>query len=112
MSYAVDDWGVRIKVQGGGALTLPAFEFDGEETTRIVFDAKLVKVFYRGWVCRYATRGGAFADTALGYFNRNGRYRRIDCMGKEDFEVFVTIEREDRGTCICGVAPERADDFY
>ena len=91
MSYEVDDWGVRIKVRGGGTLTLPAFEFDGEETTRIAFDAKLVKVSYRGWVCRYATRGGTFADTGLRYFNRNGRYRRIDCTGTEDFEVFVTV---------------------
>ena len=95
MSYEVDDWGVRIKVRGGGTLTLPAFEFDGEETTRIAFDAKLVRVSYRGWTCRYATRGGTFADTGLLYFNRNGRYRRIDCTGTGDFEVLVTIERED-----------------
>ena len=111
MSYKVDDWGVRIKVQGNGSLTLQVFEFDGEEVTRIDFDERMVAVFYRGWVCRYTTRGGTFADTARKYFNRNGRYRRIDCTGT-DFEVFVTIEREDRGTCICGVAPERAGDFY
>ena len=48
-----------------------------------------------------ATRGGTFADTGLRYFNRNGRYRWIDCTGK-DFEVFVTIEKEDHGTCIRG----------
>ena len=112
MSYEVDDWGVRIRVRGGGTLTLPAFEFDGEEATRIELDAKLVKIHYRGWVCRYATRGGTFADTGLRYFNRNGRSRRIDCAGAKDFEVFVTIEKEDRGACICGVAPERQNDFY
>lgn len=111
MTYEVSDWGVRIRVQGNGSLTLPAFESDGVEATRIAFGARMVKVSYRGWVCRYTTHGGSFADSALRYFNRNGRYRRIDCAGK-DFEVFVTIEREDRGTCICGVAPERADDFY
>ena len=110
MDYAVGDWGVRIDVEKG-TLALPAFEFDGEESTRIEFDAKMVKVFYRGWVCRYVTRGGAFADTGVRYFNRNGRYRRFDCTGTR-FAVFVTIEREDRGACICGVAPERADDFY
>ena len=96
MTYEVGDWGVKIKVRDSGTLTLPAFEFDGEETTRIEVDTNLVKVFYRGWVCRYTTRGGAFSDTGLVYFNRNGRYRRIDCTGR-DFEVFVTIERDDRG---------------
>ena len=95
MTYEVGDWGVVIRVRDGGALTLPAFEFDGEEATRIELDAKLVKVFYRGWVCRYATSRGAFVDTGSWYFNRNGRYRRIDCTGK-DFEVFVTIEKELR----------------
>ncbi|MBQ0033043.1 MAG: hypothetical protein KBT68_09630, partial [bacterium] len=107
MTYSVDDWGVRIKLQGNGTLTLPAFEFDGEEMTRIEFEVGKVKVFYCGWVCCYATRGGKFVDTGLGYFNRNGRYRRIDCTGK-DFEVYVTIEREDRGTCICGATPARS----
>lgn len=111
MSYEVSDWGVTIKVQGDGTLTLPTFEFDGEESTHVEFNAKLIKIFYRGWVCRYATCNGMFVDTGLRYFNRNGRSRRIDCMGR-DFSVFVTIEKEDRGTCICGVAPERADDFY
>ena len=80
--------------------------------TRIELDTRRIRILYRGWVCRYTTRGGTFADTGLRYFNRNGRSRRIDCTGPKDFTVFVTIEREDRGACICGVAPERANDFY
>lgn len=111
MTYEVSDWGVRLDVRGG-VLTLPAFEFDGEEATRIAFEPKLVKISYRGWTCRYATRGGTFAETGLAYFNRNGRYRRIDCSGEGNFSVYVTIEKDDRGSCICGVAPERTNDFY
>ncbi len=110
MTYEVSDWGVKIRVTEG-TLTLPAFEFDGETETRVELGERLVKVSYRGWTCRYAVRGGTFVDTGLKYFNRNGRYRRVDCVGK-GLEVFVTVEKEDRGTCICGVAPERADDFY
>ena len=98
MTYAVDDLGVRITVRSG-RLTLPVFEFDGEEHARMEFGAKLIKVSYRGWVCRYETRGGVFSDTGLRYFNRNGRYRRIDCAGR-DFVVCVSIEREDQNTSL------------
>jgi len=109
--YKVSDWGVEIAFSGG-RLTLPVFEFDGEETTRVEMNEKFVKIRYRGWVCRYATRGGKFVDTGLRYFNRNGRYRRVDCesVGSSDAKVFVTIEKEARGTCICGVASQRAGD--
>ena len=87
--YKVTDYGVELTA--AGRLTLPAFEFDGERETRIEIGERLVKIFYDGWVCRYATKGGRFVDTGLKYFNRNGRYRRIDCEGKS-FSVFVTIE--------------------
>jgi len=97
MTYEVSDRGVEIAVSGG-RLTLPAFEFDGEESTRVELDEKLVKVHYRGWVCRYATCGGKFVDTGLRYFNRNGRYRRVDFVVRDpkSAKVFVTIEKEDR----------------
>jgi len=92
MTYEVGDGGVKISVQGG-RLTLPVFEFNGEEATRIAIGENRIEVLYRGWVCRYVTHGGKFVDTGLRYFNRNGRSRRVDCTGG-DFEVRITIERE------------------
>ena len=112
LSYEVADHGVTL-VASAGRLTLPVFEFDGETETRVTLGERMVEIRYRGWICRYAACGGEFADTGRVYFNRNGRYRRIDCevLGAGPAKVFVSIEREERGACVCGVAPERENDF-
>ena len=94
------DWKCRLTAEGlvselSGpgevAMTLPAFEFDGETATDVSCDGKALSISYRGWVCRYET-DGAIADTGAVCCNRNGRYRVFEARGAKSLAVRVSIE--------------------
>ena len=94
------DWKCRLTAEGLSselsgpgevAMTLPAFEFDGETATEVSCDGKSLDVRYRGWVCRYTT-DGAIADTGAVCCNRNGRYRVFEARGVKSLAVRVSIE--------------------
>ena len=85
--------GLSSELSGAGevAMTLPAFEFDGETATEVSCDGKSLDVRYRGWVCRYTT-DGAIVDTGAVCCNRNGRYRVFEARGVKSLAVRVSIE--------------------
>lgn len=85
--------GVTLALTGDGpqALTLPAFDFDGETRPDVACDGKTLTVSYRGWVCRYAAEKGTIVDTGVVAGNRNGHYRRFELRGDGAVAVRVTI---------------------
>ena len=98
------DWRVRLEDTGlsmsltghdAVALTLPAFQFDGREETRIDATAKKLIVAYHGWRCVYELASdGEIVDMGRSVCNRNGRYRRFEARGAGRLNVHVSIERE------------------
>ena len=105
------DKGLTSTLKGAGtvALQLPAFEFDGERETEISQIGKTLVVRYRGWVCIYTT-DGEIVDAGRTCCNRNGRYRAFEARGDKSLTVTVAIRKET--ACLCGEAPERANDFF
>ena len=94
------DWKCRLTAEGLSsellgpgevAMTLPAFEFDGENATAVSCDGKTLSVRSRGWVCRYST-DGAIVDAGAVCCNRNGRYRVFEARGEKSLAVRVSIE--------------------
>ena len=97
--------------EGDLALSLPVFAFDGESETEISCAGNVLTIRYRGWRCVYVA-DGKIVDTGAVCCNRNGRYRAFEARGKNRLVVKVSIEKEAPSVCLCGVAPERADDFF
>ena len=87
------DEGLSSELSGTGylALSLPAFAFDGENSTEIKCDGKTLSVDYKGWTCSYAT-DGEIVDTGTSVCNRNGRYRAFEARGKDSLKVHILIE--------------------
>ena len=87
--------GMAMNLSGSGevAMDLPAFEFDGRDSTRISHDAASLMVSYRGWVCRYRT-DGRISPTDTVVHNRNGRYRAFRATGAKNLKVWISIEKE------------------
>ncbi len=82
---------VTAKGNGGVALTLPVFEFDGKNKTKIEEKSQEIKVCYKGWSCSYVT-DGSLMDTGLVYGNRNGHYKRFDARGVDKVTVKIFIK--------------------
>ena len=74
------------------AMQLPAFEFDGENTSTITSSGKSLSIRYRGWTCSYNT-DGTIVDTGRVCCNRNGRYRVFEARGTNLISVKVAITR-------------------
>ena len=102
--WKVDDmnWDCRLSVdgmemdlsgEGEVAMDLPAFEFDGRDSSRISYDATVLSISYRGWVCRYRT-DGRISPTDVVVHNRNGRYRAFRATGAKNLKVLISIEKE------------------
>ena len=108
---SLDAVGLSSTLEGPGevAMALPAFAFDGESETEVVCIGKSLVVRYRGWVCSYVT-DGSIVDTGRVCCNRNGRYRVFEARGAGRLSVSVAIRQES--ACLCGEAPERANDFF
>ena len=77
------------------SMELPAFEFDGKESTRISHDANSLSVYYRGWVCRYRT-DGRIEHTGTVVHNRNGRYAAFKATGLSKLKVWIEIFPESK----------------
>ena len=88
---ASDGLAMTLSGLGDVAMKLPAFAFDGEQTTDIVCDGKSLAVSYHGWTCTYTT-DGKIIDCGKTCCNRNGRYRTFEARGKERLAVKVVIE--------------------
>lgn len=86
--------GMRMTLGGAGslALSIPAFEFDGEAATKIVNGGTSLTVSYRGWNCVYTTNG-EIVDSGQSCCNRNGRYRRFEARGVKRLSLHIEIER-------------------
>ncbi len=86
--------GMRMTLDGAGALALsiPAFEFDGEAATKMVNGGTSLTVSYRGWKCIYTT-SGEIVDSGQSCCNRNGRYRRFEARGVKRLSLHIEIER-------------------
>lgn len=73
------------------AIEIPAFEFDGMDSTDIAFSERKATVKYKNAVCSYET-DGKITDLGETICNRNGRYHRFRAIGKDDVTVKITIE--------------------
>jgi len=87
--------GLSSELSGTGplALTLPAFDFDGEGATEIACDGRALSVSYKGWTCRYST-DGEIVDMDAPVSNRNGRYRVFEARGRDSLKVHISIFSE------------------
>lgn len=94
-SYRVNGEGVSVTAQGEGrvAFALPAFSFDGENTTVIKAEKNTLTVAYGGWICRYIT-DGEIIDTGRIAANRNGHYREYLATGENTVNVKIEIVKE------------------
>jgi len=95
------DWKCHLTAEGMSmslagpsyvAMQLPAFEFDGENTSTITSSGKSLSIRYRGWTCSYNT-DGTIVDTGRVCCNRNGRYRVFEARGTNLISVKVAITR-------------------
>ena len=86
--------GMEMELSGEGevAMDIPAFDFDGKESTRIAYDGNSLSVSHRGWVCRYRT-DGCISPTGVVVHNRNGRYRAFRAIGSKKLKVSISIDR-------------------
>lgn len=84
--------GLSSELTGSGplALTLPAFDFDGENGTEISCDGRTLSISYKGWTCRYSA-DGEIVDTGTSACNRNGRYRVFEARGNGSLKVHISI---------------------
>ena len=87
--------GMEMELSGPGdiALDIPAFEFDGRDSTCISHDDASLTVSYRGWVCRYRT-DGRISPADVVVHNRNGRYRAFRATGAKKLKVWISIEKK------------------
>ena len=83
---------VRTCSDGIVFLMCPAFEFDGEEYTKICHDENVLEICYKCWVCRY-TADGEIVDSGKTGANRNGHYRIFYAKGKESVGVKIEVEK-------------------
>ena len=96
-SVVVNEDGVvtRAEVFGEKAgkvgVEIPAFAFDGVESTKISATENEIAVEYRGYVCRYTTTS-KFVDLGEDICNRNGKYHRY--RAEDEYLVAVKIEIE------------------
>ena len=83
---------MTLSGEGGVAMELPAFDFDGKENTSIKYDDKSLSVTHRGWTCRYRT-DARILPTNAAVHNRNGRYKVFRAAGEKKIKVWVSIEK-------------------
>lgn len=87
---AKDGFNMVLVGSGAVALTLPAFDFDGENSTDIKSNGKTLSVGYKGWTCLYMA-DGEIVDTGTSACNRNGRYRVFEARGNGVLHVQILI---------------------
>ena len=87
--------GMELTLLGKGelAMDIPAFEFDGRDSTDISREGKSLSVAYRGWVCRYRTNG-RIGHSGKSFHNRNGCYGGFRAIGSEELKVWIEIEKK------------------
>ena len=96
-SVFVNEHGVETRAEvfgkkaGKVGIEIPAFAFDGAETTDISVADNVLTVEYNGYACRYTTTG-KIVDLGEDICNRNGKYHRYRAEG--DLLVCVKIEIE------------------
>ena len=97
-SVVVKEDGVETRAEvfgnkaGRVGVEIPAFAFDGVESTKITASDKVITVEYNGYVCRYTTTG-KFTDLGEDVCNRNGKYHRYRAEGEYLVCVNVKIEK-------------------
>lgn len=94
-SYTLNSNGVKIKVNGEGAVAfaLPAFYFDGEQHTEITHNTNSLSIAYEGWVCKYTTNG-EIKNLGKTVRNRNGYYSAFYAEGKDTLEIKIDISQQ------------------
>ena len=87
--------GMELTLLGKGelAMDIPAFEFDGRDSSDIRQGEDSLSVAYRGWVCRYRTNG-RIVHSGKSFHNRNGRYGGFRAIGSEELKVWIEIEKK------------------
>ena len=91
--YTVSENGVEIKISGNGeiAYSLPAFSFDGENSTEITLSGNSLCVDYEGYRCSY-TASEAIIETMVTANNRNGYYKLFYTHGTDNITINIKIQ--------------------
>lgn len=94
-SYAVNESGVKIEINGDGeiAYMLPAFDFDGEAHTKITATEHTLEISYEGWICHYETNG-KISDLGRLAANRNGHYKTFAATASDTLKITVEIKKQ------------------
>lgn len=72
-------------------IEIPAFAFEGIESSHIKLSGRELAVEYKGHTCRYIT-SGQFFDLKEEVCNRNGKYRRFRAVGDSSVSVKIEID--------------------
>ena len=92
--YTVSTNGVDIINSGSGeiAYLLPAFYFDGEKHTKIIATKRTLKIYYKGYICKYSTNGRIENLNEIAK-NRHGFYQSFVVLGKNSLKVKIEISK-------------------
>ena len=96
-SVVVKEDGVETRAEvfgdkaGRVGIEIPAFAFDGVDSTKITATDKVITVEYNGYLCRYTTTG-KFVDLGEDVCNRNGKYHRY--RAEDEYLVCVNVKIE------------------
>lgn len=87
--------GVEIVIFGEGDtdILFPAFEFDGENYTKIFATEKTVQTEYKGYICSYTT-DGKMVDKNQVFANRNGHYKYFAATKKDSVSLKIKIDKK------------------
>lgn len=82
-TYLVTESGITVTLSGGEdvGFMLPAFDYDGQNSTQILEQPHCLTVSYEGSVCTYRFDG--ILQGCQTYHNRNGRYRVYRVSGRQ-----------------------------
>lgn len=98
--YLLNKNGLHITMKGRGVVRclLPAFNFNGEEFTKITQKEDSLEISFRGACCRYIVDSGKICDLKQTARNRNGHYKCYAAEGMEEVKILVTITKNDPAT--------------
>lgn len=91
--YTLNSSGLQITYKNNGNLRclLPAFNFNGEEYTKINCNGKTLEICFADFICCYTVSNGEIIDLEQTAANRNGYYNIFAAEGKDELTVHVKI---------------------
>lgn len=94
--YLLNGNGMQIKIKASSPVRclLPAFQFNGEEETKITSGKNHLEVHFKGFFCRYETEEGTIQKLDGSARNRNGHYGVFAAEGNGELTILISLEKE------------------